>query len=119
MFSEGHLSKMKGLSKNIVEEEFFAVIQHLRKINIDAFDYLNMTQKDNTSKDLIDHYVSIYDDLSGNFEKYIRTLVFISKIFEGESPDYSKIKKDKLANHVSYLRNRPIFKDLVEPFDVT
>jgi hypothetical protein len=110
---------MQGLGKFITVDEGFAALQHIRKINVEAFDYLNQTQNKELSKDMIDHCISIYDDLSGSFEKYVRSLVFISKTIEGLKPDYTQIKKDKLANHVGYLKKRPIFKDLIESFNVT
>ena len=80
---------------------------------------MNEIQNKELSKDIIDRCISIYDDLSGSFEKYVRDLVFISKTIEGTKADYTQIKKDRLANHIGYLKKRPIFEDLIESFNVT
>jgi hypothetical protein len=71
------------------------------------------------SKDLVDRYISIYDDLSGSFEKYVRILVFINKTIHGSRGNYKKIKEDSLGNNVNYLMKQPLFLDLIEPFNVT
>ena len=49
----------------------------------------------------------------------MRFLVWIVKIFEGEVPDYTKIKKSKFRNYIEYLSKRTNFKDLVQPLNPT
>jgi hypothetical protein len=118
IYSEGHTSKVSEFSKNIDDEEFLGLFQHMRKINETDIEYLSMNKLQIT-KAVLDKHISIYDNLSGSLEKYLRFLVCIAKIFEGEVPDYTKIKKDKLANYIGYLSKRTIFKDLVQPINTT
>jgi hypothetical protein len=118
IYSKGYNTKIAEFSQNISDEEFLGHFQHTRIINMTNLEYLDNIQSDVT-KTVIDKYISIYDDLSGNLEKYVRLLIWIDKLFGGEIPDYTKIKKGRLANHIGHLHNQPIFKDLLEPFNIT
>jgi hypothetical protein len=118
LFQEGHEAKLEGFSKGVTDEETFAIFQQVRKINVEIMDYLNRTQNANPTSNGIKEYVSIYDTISGSYEKYIRNLRWMNEIFEGQVPEYHKIKFDSLSNHVDVLKRRPLFQVLVEPINV-
>jgi hypothetical protein len=56
--------------------------------------------------------------ISSNLEKYVRFLVWTDQLFEGKIPDYAKIKRDSLSNHMQHLCTQRVFKDLLKPSDV-
>jgi len=116
--SEEHYTKILEFSRNITSREYLGMLQHMRRINITHLRYLDKN-RDDLTEGAVEKHISIYDDLSGNLEKYVRFLVWIEKLLKGKIPDYAKIKQDSLSNHVKHLRTQRIFKDLLKPFDLT
>jgi hypothetical protein len=118
IFAENHLLEIGAYDKNLSNDEKIGLFQHTREINTADRQYLNKKHKKIT-KEVIDMYVRIYDNLASAFEKYVRLLVWIKMLFDGKKPDYDKIKRDSLSNHVGFLLTDPMFRNLVLPFDTT
>lgn len=116
--SEGHCTKLMEFSKYMTPREYLGMLQHMRRINKTDLKYLDKNQ-DTLTERAVQKHISIYDDLFGNLEKYVRFLVWIDQLFKGKIPDYAKIKQDSLSNHVKHLRRQRVFKDLLKPFDLT
>lgn len=116
--SEGHYTKIAEFSKYMTPSEYLGILQAMRRINKTHLKYLDKNQ-DTLTQGAVRKYILIYDDLSGNLEKYVRFLVWIDQLFKCKIPDYAKIKQDSLSNHVQHLRTQRVFKDLLKPFDVT
>ena len=98
-------SKVGEFSNNLDKEEFLGMFQHMTSIHTKNLEYLNKNHS-NITKTVIEKYISIYDNLSGNLEKFVRYLVWISRVFEGETPDYDKIRNDGLANLYDSILDR-------------
>ena len=116
--SEGHYTKIAEFSKYMTPSEYLGILQDMRRINKTHLKYLDKNQ-DTLTEQAVRRHISIYDDLSGNLEKYVRFFVWIDQLFEGKILDYAKIKQDSLRNHVQHLRTQRVFKDLLKPLDVT
>jgi hypothetical protein len=116
VYRDKHSQQVDEYAKKLSIDEAMGIFQRIREINTEDHNYLNKN-RNRITRQVLDRYISIYDSLSGVFEKYIQLLVWIKILFDGGVPDFEKIKGDSLSNHVGLLKGDPLFKDLVAPFD--
>jgi hypothetical protein len=116
IYADNHIYEVGAYVKKLSDDEKIGLFQHTREINTADRSYLNKKHKKITVE-VIKRYIQIYDNLSSAFEKYARLLVWIKTLLDGKEPNYDNIKGGNLSNHVGFLMNDLIFRNLALPFN--
>ncbi len=117
IYSKGKRDEIKQLFSNIPENDLYAMTQSMVRLN-KRLPYLDK-KHEKITRQVVEKYVSIYDELAGHMEKLAAQMFGIKELLGGKKIEYSDLKKRKLSDCVASLLTVPEFAELIRPLNVT